>query len=85
MFKIHILQELGTEILGCCKDFQTVPGCGISCNVSSTETLLGDEIEQHMISLRPHIDGFDKGVQDQTPLSKARGKQGAIYKWRRFA
>ncbi|XP_070789124.1 copper-transporting ATPase 2 [Pituophis catenifer annectens] len=65
-------EELGTEILGCCKDFQTVPGCGISCNVSSTETLLGDEIEQNMTSLSAHIDGFDKAVQDQTPLPKAR-------------
>uniref|UniRef100_A0A670YBH8 Copper-transporting ATPase 2 n=1 Tax=Pseudonaja textilis TaxID=8673 RepID=A0A670YBH8_PSETE len=33
-------EELGREILGYCKDFQTVPGCGISCNVSSIETLL---------------------------------------------
>uniref|UniRef100_A0A670YFV9 Copper-transporting ATPase 2 n=1 Tax=Pseudonaja textilis TaxID=8673 RepID=A0A670YFV9_PSETE len=38
-------EELGREILGYCKDFQTVPGCGISCNVSSIETLLGDEID----------------------------------------
>ncbi|XP_070594507.1 copper-transporting ATPase 2 isoform X1 [Erythrolamprus reginae] len=65
-------EELGTEILGCCKDFQTVPGCGISCNVSSIETLLGDDIEQNITSLSPHIDGFDKEVQDQTPLPKAR-------------
>ncbi|ETE72446.1 Copper-transporting ATPase 2 [Ophiophagus hannah] len=66
-------EELGTEILGYCKDFQTVPGCGISCNVSSIETLLGDEIEQNMTSLSPHIDDFDKGVNDQTPLPKVRG------------
>ncbi|XP_039209202.1 copper-transporting ATPase 2-like isoform X2 [Crotalus tigris] len=63
-------EELGTEILGCCKNFQTVPGCGISCNVSSTEIILGDE--QDVISLRPHIYGFDKGVKDQTPLPKVR-------------
>ncbi|KAG8124339.1 hypothetical protein E2320_019699 [Naja naja] len=61
-------EELGTEVLGYCKDFQTVPGCGISCNVSSIETLLGDEIEQNMTSLSPH-----KGVKDQTPLLKVRG------------
>uniref|UniRef100_A0A8C9SPE6 P-type Cu(+) transporter n=1 Tax=Scleropages formosus TaxID=113540 RepID=A0A8C9SPE6_SCLFO len=30
-------QELGTESLGTCTDFQTVPGCGIRCQVSNTE------------------------------------------------
>uniref|UniRef100_A0A8C5H2T0 P-type Cu(+) transporter n=1 Tax=Gouania willdenowi TaxID=441366 RepID=A0A8C5H2T0_GOUWI len=33
-------QELGTESLGTCTDFQTVPGCGIRCQVSNTEMLL---------------------------------------------
>ncbi|XP_059201718.1 copper-transporting ATPase 1 [Centropristis striata] len=33
-------QELGTESLGSCSDFQAVPGCGIRCQVSNTETLL---------------------------------------------
>uniref|UniRef100_UPI0037E9678C copper-transporting ATPase 1 n=1 Tax=Semicossyphus pulcher TaxID=241346 RepID=UPI0037E9678C len=33
-------QELGTEALGLCTDFQAVPGCGIRCQVSNTETLL---------------------------------------------
>uniref|UniRef100_A0A673ZHH3 P-type Cu(+) transporter n=1 Tax=Salmo trutta TaxID=8032 RepID=A0A673ZHH3_SALTR len=33
-------QELGTESLGVCAKFQTVPGCGIRCQVSNTETLL---------------------------------------------
>ena len=39
---IHLLllQELGTESLGTCTDFQAVPGCGIRCQVSNTETLL---------------------------------------------
>ncbi|KAF7668681.1 hypothetical protein LDENG_00294650 [Lucifuga dentata] len=36
-------QELGTESLGTCTDFQTVPGCGIRCQVSNTETLLKQE------------------------------------------
>lgn len=35
-----MLQELGTESLGACTDFQAVPGCGIRCQVTSTETLL---------------------------------------------
>lgn len=33
-------QELGTESLGACTDFQAVPGCGIRCQVSNTESLL---------------------------------------------
>ncbi|KAM6924047.1 copper-transporting ATPase 1 [Xenentodon cancila] len=33
-------QELGTESLGTCTDFQAVSGCGIRCQVSNTETLL---------------------------------------------
>ncbi|KAM9376287.1 copper-transporting ATPase 1 [Pholidichthys leucotaenia] len=33
-------QELGTESLGTCTDFQAVPGCGIRCCVSNTENLL---------------------------------------------
>ncbi|XP_019725414.1 copper-transporting ATPase 1 isoform X2 [Hippocampus comes] len=32
-------QELGTESLGTCTDFQAVPGCGIRCLVSNTEML----------------------------------------------
>lgn len=35
-----MLQELGTESLGACTDFQAVPGCGIRCQVTNTETLL---------------------------------------------
>uniref|UniRef100_A0A8C7ZU92 P-type Cu(+) transporter n=1 Tax=Oryzias sinensis TaxID=183150 RepID=A0A8C7ZU92_9TELE len=33
-------QELGTESLGTCTDFQAVPGCGVRCQVSNTETQL---------------------------------------------
>uniref|UniRef100_A0AAR2J015 P-type Cu(+) transporter n=1 Tax=Pygocentrus nattereri TaxID=42514 RepID=A0AAR2J015_PYGNA len=32
-------QELDTESLGTCTDFQAVPGCGIRCQVSNTENL----------------------------------------------
>lgn len=34
------MQELGTESLGTCTNFQAVPGCGVSCQVSNTEMLL---------------------------------------------
>ncbi|XP_045703353.1 copper-transporting ATPase 1 [Phyllostomus hastatus] len=33
-------QELATETLGTCIDFQVVPGCGISCKVTNIEGLL---------------------------------------------
>lgn len=34
-------QELGTQSLGYCTDFQAVPGCGISCKVGGVESVLG--------------------------------------------
>uniref|UniRef100_A0A8C2CR72 P-type Cu(+) transporter n=2 Tax=Cyprinus carpio TaxID=7962 RepID=A0A8C2CR72_CYPCA len=36
---LFCVQELGTESLGTCTDFQAVPGCGIRCLVSNTENL----------------------------------------------
>ncbi|XP_051025542.1 copper-transporting ATPase 2 isoform X2 [Acomys russatus] len=33
-------EELGTETLGYCTDFQAVPGCGIGCKVSNVESVL---------------------------------------------
>ncbi|XP_075707880.1 copper-transporting ATPase 2 isoform X1 [Rhinoderma darwinii] len=33
-------EELGTESLGYCTDFQAVPGCGISCKVNNVESVL---------------------------------------------
>ncbi|XP_076850232.1 copper-transporting ATPase 1 [Brachyhypopomus gauderio] len=36
-------QELGTDSLGTCTDFQAVPGCGVRCQVSNTENLLRRE------------------------------------------
>ncbi|XP_036401466.1 copper-transporting ATPase 2 [Megalops cyprinoides] len=33
-------EELDTDMLGYCRDFQAVPGCGISCKVSNIEELL---------------------------------------------
>ena len=31
------VQELETDSLGACSDFQAVPGCGVRCQVSNTE------------------------------------------------
>ncbi|XP_062853803.1 copper-transporting ATPase 2 isoform X2 [Trichomycterus rosablanca] len=41
----HCKEELGTDILGYCHDFQAVPGCGISCKVSNIEKLLQNSLE----------------------------------------
>ncbi|XP_025964285.2 copper-transporting ATPase 2 isoform X3 [Dromaius novaehollandiae] len=34
-------EELGTQSLGYCMDFQAVPGCGISCKVGGIDAVLG--------------------------------------------
>ncbi|XP_041055829.1 copper-transporting ATPase 2-like [Carcharodon carcharias] len=33
-------EELSTDVLGYCTDFQSVPGCGISCKVTNVETIV---------------------------------------------
>nr|XP_029501711.1 copper-transporting ATPase 2-like [Oncorhynchus nerka] len=45
----HCKEELETDVLGSCKDFQSVPGCGISCKVSNIEEVLleGDQDSCH--------------------------------------
>ncbi|XP_051463902.1 copper-transporting ATPase 2 isoform X3 [Apus apus] len=40
-------EELGTQSLGFCTDFQAVPGCGISCKVGGVEAVLGTA-EEHL-------------------------------------
>lgn len=36
-------------VLGCCQDFQAVPGCGISCQVSGVEHLLQPSGERFLL------------------------------------
>ncbi|XP_053141057.1 copper-transporting ATPase 2 isoform X2 [Hemicordylus capensis] len=57
-------EELGTEILGYCKDFQAVPGCGISCRVSSIEAVLS-ETEQHLNNPNLQPCDIDRGATEQ--------------------
>nr|XP_028577906.1 copper-transporting ATPase 2 isoform X1 [Podarcis muralis]XP_028577907.1 copper-transporting ATPase 2 isoform X1 [Podarcis muralis]XP_028577908.1 copper-transporting ATPase 2 isoform X1 [Podarcis muralis] len=59
-------EELGREILGYCKDFQAVPGCGISCNVGSIEVVLG-ETEQLLSHPNPHLGDIGRGATDPDP------------------
>uniref|UniRef100_A0A673GNC5 Copper-transporting ATPase 2 n=1 Tax=Sinocyclocheilus rhinocerous TaxID=307959 RepID=A0A673GNC5_9TELE len=55
----HCKEELGTETLGYCHDFQAVPGCGISCKVSNIEDLLQNS---------PKTQETNTSAAKQTPL-----------------
>uniref|UniRef100_A0A8C9XR33 P-type Cu(+) transporter n=1 Tax=Sander lucioperca TaxID=283035 RepID=A0A8C9XR33_SANLU len=48
-------QELGTESLGTCTDFQAVPGCGIRCQVSNTETLLKQADSDSLVQTASYV------------------------------
>ncbi|XP_060774722.1 copper-transporting ATPase 2 [Neoarius graeffei] len=50
----HCKEELGTETLGFCHDFQAVPGCGISCRVSNIEELLQTSAETDSTQTQTH-------------------------------
>ncbi|XP_061899473.1 copper-transporting ATPase 2 isoform X2 [Entelurus aequoreus] len=45
----HCKEELTTDVLGYCQDFQAVPGCGISCRVSNVEHLLLQQSEERFL------------------------------------
>ncbi|MEQ2188934.1 hypothetical protein GOODEAATRI_019982, partial [Goodea atripinnis] len=47
--QVCIQQELGLDVLGHCRDFQAVPGCGISCQVSNVEHLLQQSDERFFV------------------------------------
>lgn len=48
---MRLKQELGSDVLGYCQDFQAVPGCGISCRVSSVEHLLQQQGDERFLLL----------------------------------
>uniref|UniRef100_A0A673BUS0 P-type Cu(+) transporter n=1 Tax=Sphaeramia orbicularis TaxID=375764 RepID=A0A673BUS0_9TELE len=48
-------QELGTESLGTCTDFQAVPGCGIRCQVSNTESLLKQADSDSLVQTATYV------------------------------
>ncbi|XP_076021008.1 copper-transporting ATPase 1 [Genypterus blacodes] len=71
-------QDLGTESLGTCTDFQAVSGCGVRCLVSNTETLLrredSDDNNQHnsilvQISDSQTSTGSHPLIMDPQPLA----------------
>ncbi|XP_036947050.1 copper-transporting ATPase 2 [Acanthopagrus latus] len=45
----HCKEELGSNMLGYCQDFQAVPGCGISCRVSNVEHLLQSQSDERFL------------------------------------
>ncbi|XP_071076292.1 copper-transporting ATPase 2-like [Desmodus rotundus] len=56
-------EELKTEALGYCMDFQAVPGCGIGCKVSNVEGILAHG--EHLNERAPHLNGVG-GVPAET-------------------
>ncbi|XP_032170072.1 copper-transporting ATPase 2 isoform X5 [Mustela erminea] len=61
-------EELGTDSLGYCTDFQAVPGCGIGCKVSSVEGLLAhSESQQSKQAAPPSRAGSAPEEIDVTP------------------
>uniref|UniRef100_A0A3Q1CFS4 Copper-transporting ATPase 2 n=1 Tax=Amphiprion ocellaris TaxID=80972 RepID=A0A3Q1CFS4_AMPOC len=60
----HCKEELGSEVLGYCQDFQAVPGCGISCRVSSVE---------HLLLQQSH--GFNPHTAEAAPYSVLIGNR----------
>ncbi|XP_077581919.1 copper-transporting ATPase 2 isoform X2 [Stigmatopora nigra] len=45
----HCKEELGSDVLGYCQDFQAVPGCGISCQVTNVDHLVPSHREQQFL------------------------------------
>lgn len=82
LFWAHIhFQELRTESLGTCTDFQAVPGCGIRCQVSNMASLLkkedsnGEENERNAILVQisdPRASSNSHPlIMDPEPLSES--------------
>lgn len=76
-------QELGSDVLGSCSDFQAVPGCGITCRVSNIETALkgkNAEVEQNnarnmmLIQIDERSSGDALHPVIQEPTSESSGK-----------
>ncbi|KAM4047139.1 copper-transporting ATPase 2 [Anomaloglossus baeobatrachus] len=56
-------EELGTESLGYCTDFQAVPGCGISCKVNNVESVLVQS-EEGLNEQNVYISGLTHPQED---------------------
>ncbi|XP_051782211.1 copper-transporting ATPase 2 isoform X2 [Erpetoichthys calabaricus] len=58
-------QELETDMLGYCTDFQYVPGCGISCKITNIESLL-QQNKQTLNSQDSHLLQISEVTSDKT-------------------
>ncbi|XP_038630459.1 copper-transporting ATPase 1 isoform X1 [Scyliorhinus canicula] len=73
-------QELGSDMLGSCLDFQAVAGCGITCKVSNIESLLTQknlEVEQNTVLIQINERGSGDGSSYpliEEPQSESSGK-----------
>uniref|UniRef100_A0A452UYN7 Copper-transporting ATPase 2 n=1 Tax=Ursus maritimus TaxID=29073 RepID=A0A452UYN7_URSMA len=67
-------EELGTETLGYCTDFQAVPGCGIGCKVSSVEGTLAHSERQRSKQAAPpsRVGGVPEEIGIPGPCLSAR-------------
>ncbi|XP_068123226.1 copper-transporting ATPase 2 isoform X2 [Hyperolius riggenbachi] len=68
-------EELGTESLGYCTDFQAVPGCGISCKVNNVESVL-QKSEEGLNEQNVYMSGSGR-PQDGSSLIITPELQGA--------
>ncbi|XP_078078460.1 copper-transporting ATPase 2 [Mustelus asterias] len=60
-------EELSTDVLGYCTDFQSVPGCGISCKVTNVEAILMKSEQSPKKEQKVNIsDSHDNTVPSQT-------------------
>ncbi|XP_063189725.1 copper-transporting ATPase 2 [Chroicocephalus ridibundus] len=68
-------EELGTQSLGYCTDFQAVPGCGISCQVGGVEAVLGmaEEDLDKLDANRRRNGNAALGDNELIPLSESHG------------
>ncbi|KFV11619.1 Copper-transporting ATPase 2, partial [Tauraco erythrolophus] len=68
-------EELGTQSLGYCTDFQAVPGCGISCKVGGVEAVLGiaEEDLDKLDTKRSRDSGAPLGDNVLITLSESHG------------
>ncbi|XP_066401045.1 copper-transporting ATPase 2 isoform X1 [Molothrus aeneus] len=68
-------EELGTESLGYCTDFQAVPGCGISCKVGGVEAILGtaEEAPNKLDANRTGNSSAPLGDNGVIPLLESQG------------
>nr|XP_033804067.1 LOW QUALITY PROTEIN: copper-transporting ATPase 2 [Geotrypetes seraphini] len=70
-------EELGTETLGYCTDFQAVPGCGISCKVRNVEGVLALS-EQSLNEQNLYLNGLNSSLQDSSLIILPESEGAAV-------